>query len=56
MENMEFKEAEAKGFWLVYEQYQKKLFQNSQLFGQLIVSYATNYQSLTDEKALEIID
>jgi hypothetical protein len=56
MENMEFTEAEAKGFWPVYEQYQEKLFQNSQLFGQLIVSYATNYQSLTDQKALELID
>jgi hypothetical protein len=56
MENMEFTEAEAKGFWPVYDQYQEKLFQNSQLFGQLIMSYASNYQSLTDEKAMELMD
>ena len=56
MENMEFTEAEAKGFWPVYEQYQEKLFQNSQWFGRLIVSFASNYASLGDDKALELTD
>lgn len=56
MENMEFTEAEAKGFWPVYEQYQEKLFQNSQWFGRLIVSFASSYASLGDDKALELTD
>jgi len=56
--NMELTESEAKGFWPVYEQYQKDLTGINQRIAKLIESYAADYRAntLTDEKAKKLID
>jgi len=56
--NMELTESEAKGFWPVYEGYQKKLTAINQRIGKLIESYAADYRAntLTDEKAKKLTD
>ena len=56
--NMELTESEAKGFWPVYEQYQKDLGAINQRLGRLIESYAADYRAktLSDEKATKLID
>ena len=56
--NMELTESEAKGFWPVYEQYQKDLDAINQRILRLIESYAADYRenTLSDEKATKLID
>ncbi len=56
--NMDLTESEAKGFWPVYEEYQKELTAINQRIGKLIESYAADYRAntLTDEKAQKLID
>ena len=56
--NMELTESEAKGFWPVYEDYQKDLAAINQRIGKLIESYTSDYRAstLTDEKAKKLID
>ena len=56
--NMDLTESEAKGFWPVYEEYQKDLAAINQRIGKLIGSYAADYRAntLTDEKAKVLID
>jgi hypothetical protein len=56
--NMELTESEAKGFWPVYEEYQKSLSKINQRIGKLVESYAADYRAktLTDEKAQKLID
>ena len=56
--NMELTESEAKGFWPVYENYQKDLATINQRIVKLIESYAADYRknTLTDEKAKKLID
>ncbi len=56
--NMELTESEAKGFWPVYEGYQKDLGAINQRIIKLIESYAADYRAntLTDEKAKKLID
>ena len=56
--NMELTESEAKGFWPIYEQYQKDLQKLNQRIAALIDSYADDYRkkSLTDEKAKKLIN
>ena len=56
--NMELTESEAKGFWPVYEEYQKDLTAINQRIGKLIESYAADYRAktLTDERAKKLID
>ncbi len=56
--NMELTEAEAKGFWPVYDQYQKDLGAINERTLKMIKSYADAYntQSLTDEGAKKLID
>jgi hypothetical protein len=54
--NMQLTESEAKGFWPVYEQYQKDLAGINQRIGKLIESYAADYRAntMTDEKAKKL--
>ena len=54
--NMGLTESEAKGFWPVYDAYQKDLMAINKRIAVLIDSYATDYQSntLTDEKAKKL--
>jgi len=56
--NMELTESEAKGFWPVYEEYQKDLTSINERIGKLIESYAADYRAntLTDEKAKTMVD
>ena len=56
--NMGLTESEAKGFWPVYEEYQKDLAAINQRIGKLIGSYAADYRAntLTDDKAKLLID
>jgi len=56
--NLGLTESEAKGFWPVYEAYQKDLEAIYERTGKLIQNYATEYQAetLTDEKAKPLID
>ena len=56
--NMELTESEAKGFWPVYEDYQKDLTAINQRIIKLVESYAADYRAntLTDEKAKKLVD
>jgi hypothetical protein len=56
--HMELTESEAKGFWPVYEEYQKDLEAINQRIGRLIESYAADFRanSLNDEKAKKLVD
>ena len=56
--NMDLTESEAKGFWPVYEEYQKDLAAINQRIGKLIGSYAADYRAntLTDDKAKLLIN
>jgi hypothetical protein len=56
--NMDLTESEAKGFWPVYDQYQKDLDAINQRIRKLIESYAADYRAntLTDEKAKKLTD
>ena len=56
--NMELTEAEAKGFWPIYDQYQKELQKINQRLGKTLDSYADDNRrkSLTDDKAKTLID
>ena len=56
--NMGLTESESKGFWPVYEEYQKDLIAINQRIIKMIESYAADYRakSLTDEKAKKLIE
>jgi len=56
--NMDLTESEAKGFWPVYEEYQKDLASINERIVKLIESYTADYRAntLTDEKAKPLID
>jgi hypothetical protein len=56
--NMELTEPEAKGFWPIYEQYQKDLQKINQRIAKVLDSYADDNRkkSLTDDKAKKLID
>ena len=56
--NMQLTESEAKGFWPVYEEYQKDLAAINQRTVKLIESYAADYRTntLTDDKAKKLVD
>jgi hypothetical protein len=56
--NMGLTEVEAKGFWPLYEEYQKELYQINDRLAMTIVSYAKEYNanSLTDDKAQALLD
>lgn len=55
---MDLTESEAKGFWPIYEQYQKELHKINDGIATLIMSYAKEYnaKSLTDDKAKQLVD
>jgi len=56
MENMELSDDAAKNFWPVYGKYQEKLFNNAQKRGEVIASYASVYQDMSDSQALELVE
>jgi len=56
--NMELTESEAKGFWPIYESYQKDLQKINRRLANLLERYAADFQgkSLTDDKAKKLIN
>ncbi|HSE90221.1 MAG TPA: hypothetical protein VLJ79_28695 [Candidatus Binatia bacterium] len=56
--NMELTESEAKGFWPIYDQYQKDLQKINRRIANLLESYAADFRgkTLTDEKAKKLIE
>ena len=56
--NMNLTEAEAKGFWPIYESYQTELAAINERLGKTIAAYAEAYnnKTLTDAKAKPLID
>jgi hypothetical protein len=55
-EAMKLTESEAKGFWPVYDSYQKDLAKIHDRALAMIKEYAKNYQSMTNEKAKQLTD
>jgi len=55
--NMELTDAEAKGFWPLYDEYQRSLQKINEQLATAISAYAREYnaRSLTDEKALALL-
>jgi hypothetical protein len=54
--NMELTEAEAKGFWPVYEKYQDELFLLRGRTVKLIKDYTDAYEKMTNNKAKALLD
>ena len=54
--NMQLTEAEAKGFWPVYEQYQDELFLLRARTIKMIEDYAGAYEGMTNEIAKNLLD
>ena len=56
--NMVLTPAEAKGFWPLYEEYQKELQQINDRLATVLVAYSKEYtaNSLTDDKASALLD
>ena len=50
-DNMQLTEKEAKGFWPVYESFQKDIGKHNEQLIKLIEDYAQNYETMTDPKA-----
>ena len=56
LENMEFTEEENTAFWPIYQEFQEELFPLRKRTIELVMAYATVFQSLTDEQASIIIE
>jgi hypothetical protein len=56
IENMDFTEEEETAFWPAYQKFQEELFPLKQRTVELILAYATVFQSLTDDQASKIIE
>jgi hypothetical protein len=54
--NMDLTDKEEAAFWPLYDAYQKELDVLNKRTADLILDYADNYYSLTDEKAKELLD
>ena len=50
-----FTQEQSKAFWPVYDNYEKELIKVNDMRLALIKDYAKNYESMTDEKAAELI-
>jgi len=55
-ENMQLTEAEAKGFWPIYEQYQDELFLLRTRTVKLINDFAEAYKKMSNETAKKLMD
>jgi len=53
---MQLTEAEAKGFWPVYEQYQDELFLLRSRTAKLIKDYADGYEKMANDTAKKLLD
>jgi len=55
-ENMQLTEAEAAGFWPIYDEYQNELFRLRVRSLKLISDYSEQYELMTDEVAKKLLD
>jgi hypothetical protein len=55
-ENMQLTEAEAKGFWPVYEGYQNELFLLRARTAKLIKDFADAYEKMSNDSAKKLLD
>jgi hypothetical protein len=53
--NMDLTEAEAMAFWPIYQEYQTKLTKINERMLKLIVNYAENYKTMTNEIAQKLL-
>lgn len=53
--NMNLTDAEAKAFWPIYQEYQTKQAKINERISKLIVEYAQNYESMTNEIAKKLM-
>ena len=53
--NMNLTDVEAKAFWPIYQEYQTKLTKINERITKLIVDYAQNYQTMTNEIAKKLM-
>ena len=56
LENMELTDEENTAFWPVYQKFQEELFPLAQRTAELILAYASVFQSLTDDQAAIIVE
>jgi uncharacterized protein (UPF0371 family) len=56
IQNMEFTEKEKKEFWPVYQKFQEELFPLSQRTVELVLAYASVFQSLSNDQAAKIVE
>jgi hypothetical protein len=56
IENMDLTDEENTAFWPVYQKFQEELFPLAQRTAELILAYASVFQSLTDDQAAKIVD
>lgn len=56
LENLELTTEEQKAFLPVYDEYQEARGKNNEALGRLIVDFAKNYESMTDDKALALLN
>ena len=54
--NMNLNTNEKEGFWAVYEDYQKEIAKLYERTANLIEEFAINFETLSDEKASELMD
>ena len=54
--NMQLSSSEAEEFWPVYKEYQKQLGKLANQKLELIKKYSDNYNTMTDELAIELLD
>ena len=54
--NMNLNANEKEGFWAVYEDYQKEIGKLYERTADLIEEFAINFETLTDEKASDLMD
>jgi hypothetical protein len=55
-DNMQLTEAEAEGFWPIYDKYQDSLVDLADRSIKLIGDYADNYQTMTDDIAEKLLE
>lgn len=56
MENLPLSDEEATTFWPIYSQYQEQLFNLELKRTQILSYYVSNYNSLSEEQAVEIMN
>ena len=56
VENMKFTEEESSKFWPIYDKYETERMKLGQMRADEIMGFAKNYDSMTNEKATELVN